>query len=420
MTDAQEIFPKRRFRLSLNAWILVGLVAGAAFGLAFPKLALHGEVLKDVFLHLIKVMIGPLVFASIVQGIAGGRDLRLVGRIGVKAAVYFAVVPALALLVGFVFANVLQPGNGVALVVDGALPQGLAGTRPQTVEGIIEHLIPQSFFDALAKGDVLQIVSFSVLFAVAVALAGKAGEPVLKWSESLTQVMFRFCGIVMVFAPVGVAAAMASAIAKQGAAAFFGLGALLVTVYLALAVFVLVVLGGIIFLARVPVRDFLRAVREPCLIGFATTNSESALPKAFEALERLGVPKAVAGFVLPVGYTFNLQGTAVYLPIAVLFVAQASGAAHLGLEQQWFLYFTLLVTSKGVAAVPRASMVVVVAALQAFGLPAEGALLLIGVDALLDMGRTAVNVFGNCLAAVVVARWEPRPALPAIALSQTS
>jgi len=312
-------------------------------------------------------------------------------------------------VVGLIFVNVFRPGAGVKLTVGQEALAGLANAHPQTFVEMLQHAFPASVFDALARGDVLQVVTFSVIFAIALSLAGPAGEPVLRWTESLTQIMFKFAGIVMLFAPIGVAAAMAGTIAKHGPAVLASLGAVAATLYLAYAFFIVVVLGAVILIARVPLIPFARAVREPCLIAFATTNSESALPKAYEAMERFGVPRSIVGFVLPTGYTFNLDGAAIYLTVAAVFVAQAGenmGGPHFGFEQQILILLTLMVTSKGVAAVPRAALVVLIATAHSFGLPLEGVALLIGIDAIMDMGRTATNVLGNCLASVVVARWE--------------
>lgn len=365
---------------------------------------------RDIFLHLIKAMIAPLIFGSVVQGIAGTGDLKRVGRIGVKAVLYFEIVTTAALVIGLLMVNLIKPGAGIVLhgVEVGALGSA-AQTKPLTLVQTLLHVFPTSVIDAMARGDVLQIVSFSVLFALAVIAAGEAGRPMLNWCESLTQVMFKFAGIVMLAAPVGVGAAVAVTVGHQGLGVLVNLGKLVFTLYAALVVFVIVVLGLVIRLARVPLRPFIRAVREPFTIAFATANSESALPKAFSLMEKFGVPRGIVGFVLPAGYTFNLDGSTLHLAVASVFVAQAAEATsglHFGIGQQILLMLTLMVTSKGVAAVPRASLIVLLAALSSFGLPLEGAAVIFAVDELLDMARTSVNVLGNCLASVVVARWE--------------
>jgi len=365
---------------------------------------------RDIFLHLIKAMIAPLIFGSVVQGIAGTGDLRRVGRIGAKSILYFEVVTAAALVIGLLMVNLIKPGAGIVLHGGEVGALGAAAqTKPLTLVQTLLHIFPTSVIDAMARGDVLQIVAFSVLFALAVIAAGDAGRPMLAWCETLTQVMFKFAGFVMKAAPIGVGAAVAATVGHQGLGVLLNLGKLVLTLYSALAIFVVVALGAVIWIAKVPLKPFVRAVREPFTIAFATANSESALPKAFELMERFGVPRGIVGFVLPAGYTFNLDGSTLHLAVASVFVAQAAEATtgvHFGLQQQLLLLLTLMVTSKGVAAVPRASLIVLLAALQSFGLPLEGAAVIFAVDELLDMARTSVNVLGNCLASVVVARWE--------------
>lgn len=402
-----------RFRFTPTRQILVGLLVGIAAGWILSGLSPAARtaggtwlaLVRDVFLHLIKAMIAPLVFASVVQGIAGTGDLRKVGRLGAKALLYFEVVTTAALAVGLLAVNLVRPGAGVVLGAD----PGTAVARPLSVPEIILHMFPTSLLDALARNDVLQIVVFAVLLALAVIAAGDAGRPVLEFCGSLTHVMFKFAGIVMRFAPFGVGAAIAVTVGQQGLGSLLTLGKLVLTLYGALVVFVVAVLGTVVWIARIPLVPFMRAVREPFTVAFATANSEAALPKAFENMERFGVPRGIVGFVLPAGYTFNLDGSTLHLAVASVFVAQAAEATtgrHFGIVDQIVLMLTLMMTSKGVAAVPRASFVVLVAALEAFHLPKSGAFLILGVDALLDMARTSVNVLGNCLASVVVARWE--------------
>jgi proton glutamate symport protein len=366
-------------------------------------------LIRDIFLHLIKAMIAPLVFASIVQGIAGTGDLKKVGRIGAKALLYFEVVTGLALVVGLFMVNFVKPGAGVMLSGSVGSLGAAVQVKPLTLVETILHTFPTSLIDAMARGDVLQIVCFSVVFSMAVIAAGESGQPVLAWCDSLTQVMFKFAGIIMKFAPFGVGAAMAVTVGHQGLDVLLSLGKLVLTLYAALVVFVVFVFGTVIWLAKIPLRPFVRAVREPFAVAFATANSESALPKAFENMEKVGVPRGIVGFVLPAGYAFNLDGSTLHLAVASVFVAQAAEATtgiHFGIGQQITMMLTLMLTSKGVAAVPRASLVVLIAALHSFGLPLEGAAMILGVDALLDMARTSVNVLGNCLASAVVARWE--------------
>ena len=405
------------YHLSLTRQIMIGLVLGCLVGWWINGLpeASHTawntwlELIRDIFLNLVKLMIGPLVFASVVQGIAGTGDMKKVGRIGAKTLLYFELVTSAALVVGLTVVNLIGPGVGVRLAGDAASLGAAAQAKPLTLVETLRHIFPVSFADALARNDVLQVVAFSVIFAMAVIAAGESGKIMLSFCGSLTQVMFKFANVVMKFAPYGVGAAIAVTVGHQGLGALLGLGKLVLTLYLALVIFVVFVFGTVIWIAKVPLRAFWRAVREPFTIAFATSNSEAALPKAFDLMERLGVPRGIVGFVLPAGYTFNLDGSTLYLAVASVFVAQAAEATtgiHFGIGQQVTMMITLMLTSKGVAAVPRASLVVLIAALQSFGLPLAGAAMILGVDALLDMARTSVNVLGNCLASVVVARWE--------------
>ena len=408
--------PRAWWRITLTQQILLGLVVGALVGWFMnthrADTAAWGDWLKlvrEIFLHLIKAMIAPLVFASVVQGIAGTGDMKKVGRIGAKSLLYFEIVTTAALAVGLLVVNVVGPGVGVQLTEKASALGASVQVKPLTLIETILHAFPTSLLDAMARNDVLQVVIFSCIFAMGVIAAGEAGKPVLQFCDSLTQVMFKFAGIIMLLAPFGVGAAIAVTVGAQGASALLVLGKLVLTLYAALVIFVVVVFGLVIWIARVPLKPFARAVREPFAIAFATANSEAALPKAFALMERLGVPRGIVGFVLPAGYTFNLDGSTLHLAVASVFVAQAAEATtgiHFGIGQQITMMLTLMITSKGVAAVPRASLVVLIAALQSFGLPLEGAAMILGVDALLDMARTSVNVMGNCLASVVVARWE--------------
>ena len=405
------------YRFTLTQQIMIGLVVGCVIGwwMSLLPAGAHAgwdewmTLLRDIFLHLIKAMIAPLIFASIVQGIAGTGDLKKVGRIGVKALLYFEIVTTAALVVGLAVVNFVGPGVGVKLPASAAALGAAVAAKPLTLTETFLHIFPTSFLDAMARNDVLQIVAFSVIFATAVSAAGEAGKPVLAFCASLTQVMFKFAGLIMKFAPVGVGAAIAVTVGHQGLGVLLNLGKLVLTLYLALVIFVVLVFGTVIWIAKVPLKPFVRAVREPFALAFATANSEAALPDAFARMERLGVPRGIVGFVLPAGYTFNLDGSTLHLAVASVFVAQAAEATtgvHFGLGSQIIMMLTLMLTSKGVAAVPRASLVVLIAALQSFNLPLEGAAMILGVDALLDMARTSVNVMGNCLASVVVARWE--------------
>jgi proton glutamate symport protein len=419
-TSGEKDGPKPWYHLSLSKQIVVGLVVGVLAGYAANAGLNHDDgslksfldwvgLIRDIFLNLIRSMIAPLVFASLVQGIAGHEDMKKVGRIGLKALIYFEVLSTLALVVGLLVVNLVQPGAGVTLAGDTSKLDVIAQAKPHTLIETILHIFPTSVIHAMAEGDVLQIVTFSVLFALAVSAAGEAGKPILAWCESLRQVMFKFAGVIMTMAPFGVAAAIAATVGQQGLMSLLGLSKLVLTLYLALAIFIVFVFGAVILLTKIPLRPFVRAVWEPFTLAFATANSEAALPDAFAKMERFGVPRGIVGFVLPMGYSFNLDGTTLYLAMASVFIAQASETVthiHFGIGQQIGMMLTLMLTSKGVAAVPRVSMVVLIATLESFKLPLEGAAMILGVDAFMDMARTSVNVLGNCLASVVIARWE--------------
>jgi Na+/H+-dicarboxylate symporter len=392
---------------------MIGLVIGAMIGWLRPEWGNKVYFLRDIFLNLIKSIIAPLVFSTIVVGIAGAGALRKVGRMGVKALVYFEIVTTAALFIGLAVVNFTRPGVGVTLAVANAdAIKTIEQSHSKTLIETLVHAFPSSVIESMVRGDVLQIVAFAVLFAMAVSAVGEKGKPIVRAMESLAQVMFKFTNYVMMFAPIGVGAAMAHTIGTQGLGVLLNLGKLILSLYLALIIFVVLVFGLVVLIARVPVRQFIRAVREPAMLAFATTSSESALPKAMQSMERLGVPRHIVGFVMPTGYSFNLDGSTLYLAMASVFVAQAAEATtgfHMGFGQQVTMIVTLMVTSKGVAAVPRASLVILLATLNSFlpaGLGPIGVAVIFGVDELMDMGRTCVNLIGNCLATIVVARWE--------------
>jgi len=390
-------------RLSLTAWIFIGMAAGIAIGIAAPGLASQLSPVSNIFLRLIRSIIAPLIFATLVYGIAGSGDLKRMGRIGLKAIVYFEVVTTVALFLGLAAVNLVRPGAGMKLA-PAAAESGITQSHP-AAGSILEHVFPSSIIDAMARGDVLQIVVFSFLFGAACAAIGSKAKPVVAFCESLAEVMFRYTNYVMWLAPVGVAAAIAVTVAGKGSGVLYGLGKLILTMYAAQILFVTFVLGAVVLLFRIPGGAFYRAAREPFLIAFSTASSEAALPRALENMEQFGVPRHIVAFVLPTGYSFNLDGSTLYLSLASVFVAQAAGI-NLALGQQLLMMLTLMLTSKGVAGVPRAALVILAGTLSTFHLPMEGVAVLLGVDALMDMARTSVNVLGNCLASAVVARWE--------------
>ncbi len=393
-------------RISLTKWILIFMVAGALIGWLNPDLGTSLKPLSTVFLRMIKSIVVPIIFGSLVIGIAGhGDDMKRVGRLALKSLIYFEIVTTIALIVGLLAVNLTRPGDGVQLAASADEGQQLA-QRTTSFGGFLEHIVPQSFFEAAVNNEVLQIVFFSILFAVALSqVRGRPKEAMLGFCEGLAETMFKFTGIVMKYAPIGIGAAIAVTVGHSGIGVLVNLGKLVLTLYGALVVFILVALVPAALLARVPLRAFIRMVKEPALIAFASTSSEAALPKAMENMERLGVPRRIVAFVLPTGYSFNLDGSTLYLAVASIFVAQAAGV-DLSWGQQLFIVLTLMITSKGVAGVPRASLVILSGTLLQFGLPLEGVAVILGVDELMDMGRTTVNVVGNCLASVIMGRWE--------------
>lgn len=398
--------------IKLTTWIFIALVIGVLLGVYWPEGALFIKPFRTVFISGVKCIIAPLIFASIVCGIASAGSVSSLGRTGLRAMIWFEIATTLALFIGLFFVNWLRPGDGLSIGHDVTNGITQAAQTKMTFSGFIEHLLPNNFIEAVAKGDVLQIVLFSVIFGISVMLAGEKGKPVLQFCTSLNDIMFKFTGIVMAFAPVGVAAATASSIAEHGLQVMIPMAKMVGSLYLALIVFVFCVLVPGLWYARVRIKPFLQELRPSLLLAFATTSSESAYPQALQSLEKIGVTSRISSFVLPLGYSFNLDGSTLYLAIASIFIAQA---AHIELPftTQIAMMLTLMLTTKGVAAVPRASMVVLSGTLTAFGLPLEGIVLIIGVDEFMDMARTAVNLFGNCVATVVVSRWEGEKLKPA-------
>ncbi len=390
---------------SLTGWIFFSVLLGGEIGLARPQFAEHLRVFSDIFLRLFKVIVGPLIFGTLVTGIAAHGNLRSVGRIGIKSLIYFEVVTTLALFIGLGAINISRAGEGLSVAPTQA-PQQQPAPTPMHWDEFLLHVFPENIAKAVAENQILQVVVFALLFGIALArVPEEKQKPMLNFCESLTQTMFSLTNLVMYYAPVAVGAAMAYTVGHMGISVLLPLGKLLVTGYAALIAFASLVLLPIAWLARLPIGRFAKAVAEPAAIAFATSASEAALPRAMESMEEFGVPRRIVSFVIPLGYSFNLDGSTLYLSLASIFVAQAAGM-HMGWTQQLLMLFTLMLTSKGVAGVPRAVLVVLLATAATFQLPTDLIFLILGIDALMDMARTATNVVGNCLASAVIAKWE--------------
>jgi proton glutamate symport protein len=394
--------------IGFTQWVLIAMVAGILLGWQAPDVAQALKPLATIFLRMIKSLIVPLLFSTLVVGIAGhGDDMARVGRLAWRSFIYFEVVTTLALVIGLVAVNVFQPGVGISLASASASDEVQAlVTKTPTFASVLEHTVPQSFFEAAAQNEVLQVVFFAILFAVSLArVQGPSRTILLDGLQAVSDVMFKFVGLVMTYAPIGIGVAIGVTVGKSGLGVMVNLAKLVATLYGALIVFVLVVLLPTALLFRIPVVRFWQAIKQPWLIAFSTASSEAAFPQAMEAMEKFGVPRRIVSFVLPTGYSFNLDGSTLYLAVASVFVAQAAGI-DMPLSQQLLMMLTLMLTSKGVAAVPRASLVILSGALAQFGLPLEGIAVILGVDAIMDMARTSINLMGNCLATAALARWE--------------
>jgi proton glutamate symport protein len=393
------------WRQSLTRWIFFAMLLGGEIGLDRPQFAEHLRVLSEIFLRLIKVIVAPLIFGTLVTGISGHGNPRGVGRIGLKSLIYFEVVTTLALLLGVGAINLSRAGDGLAIS-----PTATAAPPPATAplhwDDFLLHVFPENIAKSVAENQILQVAVFAVLFGIALArLPETKRTPMLRFCESLAESMFSFTNLVMYFSPVGVGAAMAYTVGHMGIGVLLPLGKLLLTGYCALIAFLVLILLPIARMARLPVGRFVKAVAEPATIAFATSTSEAALPRAMEAMEAFGVPRRIVAFVIPAGYSFNMDGSALYLSLASIFVAQAAGI-HMTWYEQLLMVFTLMLTSKGVAGVPRSMLVVLLATAATFHLPTEPIFIILGIDALMDMARTSINVIGNCLACAVIARWE--------------
>jgi len=408
--DSTSTPPAKKGFLGINftGWIVISMIVGILIGWLAPDFAPNLKPLANIFLRMIKSLIVPLLFSTLVVGIAGhGDDMKKVGKLALRSIIYFEIVTTLALAIGLVAVNWVKPGVGLQITADGNSEefQALAAKTP-TFASVLEHTVPQSFFEAAAQNEVLQIVFFAIIFAVALAkVEGPSKKYMLDWLQSLSDIMFKFVGIVMAYAPIGIGAAIGVTVGKSGLDVMLNLAKLVGTLYVSLIVFVVLVLVPVAIFMRIDMKRFWSLVKEPWLIAFSTVSSEAAFPQAMQAMEKFGVPRRIVSFVLPTGYSFNLDGSTLYLAIASVFVAQAAGI-DMPIGQQLLMMLTLMLTSKGVAAVPRASLVILSGALAQFGLPLEGIAVILGVDAIMDMARTSVNLLGNCLATAVMARWE--------------
>lgn len=391
--------------ISLTTQIFIGLALGIAFGYVMPNYGVELKPVGDMFVRMIKMIVVPLVFSSLIMGIAGTGDFKKLGRLGAKAIIWFEIATTLALFIGLAVVNILKPGVGVAVAGVDAGAAAAAAKKTIDMAQMIVNIVPTNIVDAMGRGDMLQIVFFSTFFGIAAAAMGPVGEPVIKLAQSVAEIMFKFTHYVMKLAPIGVFALIAYTVGKFGLGMLIPLAKLILSLYLALILFVLVVLLGASLVVRVNFFHLLRALKEPIMIAFSTASSEAALPLAMEKLEKFGIPKHIVTFVLPTGYTFNLDGSTLYSALAVVFIAQVYGVPF-DLSQQLLMLVTLMLSTKGIAAVPGASLIVIAGTAAAFGLPVEGVAIILGVDRILDMARTACNLIGNCVAAVVVARWE--------------
>lgn len=394
----------------LTIAIFTALFLGVIVGWAFPAFAIKMHVLAEIFLRMVKMIIAPLLFATLVVGIAGHGDPKSLGRLGIKTIVYFEIVTTLALIIGLGFANFFKPGIGMENIASDhtgltRIVEMASTTQHNSFGDLLLSLCPTSIFQAMAEGNLLQIVVFCIFFSIAICAVGKKAQPVIDILNSVASVMFKFTEYVMLFAPVGIFGAIAYTVGSNGIEILYNYGKIILSLYTALAVFVILVLFIACKIVNISLRGLIKAIQEPALLTFTTASSEAALPKAMAIMEKFGVPKSIVSFVMPTGYTFNLDGSTLYLAMGVIFSTQLVGHP-LTFEQQLVIMFALMLTSKGVAGVPRASLIVLAGTLTSFGIPILGVAVLLGIDQILDMGRTTVNLIGNCVATVVVARWE--------------
>lgn len=393
----------------LTTTIFLALILGIIVGWVAPGFAVRLHPLAVIFLRMVKMIIAPLLFSTLVIGIAGHGDVKSIGKVGLKTLVYFEIVTTLALVIGLSVGNLFQPGAGFGVIANPANIK--TATQMATIHthtsasGMIIDIFPTSIVQAMAEGNLLQIVIFSIFMALAICAVGQKAKPVLDILNATSEIMFKFTEYVMYFAPVGIFGAIAATVGENGVKILMSYAKVIGSLYFALALFVTIVLFIACKIVKISFRTLLKAIKEPAVLAFSTASSEAALPKAMEIMEKFGVPKNIVGFVMPTGYTFNLDGSTLYLALGVLFATQLAGI-HLSFEQQIIMMLALMLTSKGVAAVPRVSLIVLAGTLASFNIPLIGVAILLGVDQILDMGRTTVNLIGNCVATVVIARWE--------------
>ncbi|MDQ5988300.1 MAG: Proton/sodium-glutamate symport protein [Syntrophus sp. SKADARSKE-3] len=392
----------KHFRLSHTQLILIGMAVGCGIGALYPSSSTYLEPLSTIFIRLVKSIVVPIIVSTLVVGIAGHGDIKAVGRMGIKSIIYFEVITTFALVIGLAAVNLIRPGSGVN--INSGVDPAITG-KQQSLGEIFVHIFPQNFLESAARGDILQVVVFTILFSIALIMIGAKKKPIVNFCEALAETMFKYTGMVMAYAPIGVGAAIAVAVGSKGLNILLPLCQLIGTFYISVVIFIVLVLIPVILMFKIPLGKFFSAVKEPAVIAFSTTSSEAALPKAMESMIKFGVPQRIVAFVIPTGYSFNLDGTTLYLPLAAVFVAQAFGI-ELSFPQQLAMGLTIMLASKGCAGIPRASIVILAGILPSFGLPLSALAILLAIDSIIDMGRTAVNVVGNCLASVVIAKWE--------------
>lgn len=406
---------KKLFKISLATQILIGLVLGIIVGGVFygnPTIEVYLQPLGDIFLHLIKMIVVPIIISTLIVGVAGTGDMKQLGRLGGKALIYFEVITTIAIIVGLLSANLFHPGTGVNMndLSQGDISGYVSTTEEVKNEGpfdVIVGIVPTNIIQAMAEGNMLAIIFFSVLFGLGVAAIGERGKPVLAFFQGVADAMFWVTNLVMKFAPIGVFGLIGVTVSKYGFASLISLGKLAIVVYATMIFFIFVVLGLVAKFAGIKILYLIKVLKDELILAFSTASSEAVLPRVMLKMEKLGAPKDIVSFVIPTGYSFNLDGSTLYQAIAALFIAQMYGI-QLSIGEQITLMLVLMITSKGIAGVPGVSFVVLLATLGTVGIPIEGLAFIAGIDRILDMGRTVVNVIGNSLASLVISKWEGR------------